>query len=240
MKKSILKQLTIIAIILLAGSVLAQNAEIKPVTVGQPMPDFTLPTYQGEEISISQLKGKNIMIIFPRGKFRPDVWCRMCVYQYADLAEIEKEKQIREKYNVEILFILPYNKEMVEDWVDKFPKKFAEIEAWKNPPEADKLTGGRKAWMEETRRVFPKKFEGKIPTPFPILIDAERKVSKSLGLYKPDWNNGKGPMNIPAVFIIDKNGTVQFKYLSQITFDRPGFDYLMKVLPCADYWGRSN
>ena len=178
MKKSTLKQLTIIAVILFAGSVLAQNAEIKPVTVGQPMPDFTLPTYQGEDITISQLKGKSIMLIFPRGKFEPEVWCRMCVYQYADLAEIEKEKQIRKKHNLEILFVLPYSKEMVEDWVDKFPKKFAEIEEWKNPPNADNLTGGRKEWMEETRRVFPKKFEGKIPMPFPILIDTGAKVSK--------------------------------------------------------------
>jgi len=240
-KKGLFLNLFLIAVLLLPCLVLAQNTELKPVTVGQPMPDFTLPTYQGEEITISNLKGKSILLIFPRGKFRPDVWCRMCVYQYADLVEIEKEKQIRKKHNLEILFVLPYNKEMVVDWVDKFPKKFAEIEEWKNPPNADKLTGGRKAWMEETRRVFPKKFDykkGEIPTPFPILIDDEAKVSKGLRLFTPDWNNGRGPMNIPTVFIIDKNGILQFKYVSQVTFDRPGFDYLSKVLPCVEYWGK--
>lgn len=31
-----------------------------------------------------------------------------------------------------------------------------------------------------------------------------------------------------------------YKHFSQNTFDRPGFDYLIKVLPCADYWGKSN
>jgi peroxiredoxin len=92
--------------------------------------------------------------------------------------------------------------------------------------------------MEETRRVFPKKFEGKIPTPFPILIDDGAVVSRGLRLFKPNWNTGNGPMNIPALFIIDKNGIVQFKYISQVTFDRPGFKYLSKVLPCVEYWGK--
>jgi peroxiredoxin len=237
-RKRLFFYLFLSAIILLPCLVFSQNAEIEPVTVGQPMPDFTLPTYQGEDIAISQLKGKSILLIFPRGKFQPDVWCRMCAYQYADLADIEKENQIRKKHNLEILFVLPYSKEMVEDWVDKFPKKFAEIEEWKNPPNANELTGGRKAWMEETRRVFPKKFEGKIPMPFPILIDAGAKVSKGLRLFAPDWNNGRGPMNIPAIFIIDKNGILQFKYISQVTFDRPGYEYLSKVLPCVEYWGK--
>ena len=239
-RKGLYLYLFLVATFLLPSIVLAQNTEIEPATVGQPMPDFTLPTYQGKDVTISQLKGKNIMFIFPRGKFQPDVWCRMCAYQYADLVDIEKEKQIRKKHNLEILFVLPYSKEMVVDWVDKFPKKFAEIEAWKNPPNADKVTGGRKEWMEETRRVFPKKFEGKIQMLFPILIDDGAKVSKGLRLFAPDWNNGRGPMNIPALYIIDKNGILQFKYISQVSFDRPRFDYLSKVLPCVEYWGKSN
>lgn len=36
--------------------------------------------------------------------------------------------------------------------------------------------------------------------------------------------------NIPTVYIVDKNGILQFKYLSQNTFDRPGPAYLLKVL----------
>jgi len=182
-RKGLFFHVLLTAIILLPGLVFTQDTEIKTVTAGQTMPDFTLPTYQGEDITLSQFKGKNILLIFPRGKFQPDVWCRMCVYQYADLVDIEKQKQIRKKYNLEILFVLPYSKEMVEDWVDKFPKKFAEIEAWKNPPNADKVTGRRKEWMEETRRVFPKKFEGKTPMLFPVLIDTEAKISKGLRLY---------------------------------------------------------
>ena len=242
-KKGLFFNLFLIAAILLPGLLYAQNAGIKPVTVGHAMPDFTLPTYQGGEITISQLKGKSIMIIFLRGLFKPGDWCHLGYYQYAELAELEKEKQIRKNNNLEILFVLPYNKEMGAEWFDEFPEKIADIEGWKNPPNADKLTGRRKAWMERIRNLCPMKIEykkGEVPTPFPILIDAEGKVSKGLGLLTPNWDGGQGPMNIPTVFIIDKNGTLQFKHLSQNTFDRPSFEYLLKVLPCADYWGKSN
>ena len=136
----------------------------------------------------------------------------------------------------------------VSNVLDEFEKISAtllnsHIEEWKNPPNADQLTGRRKAWMERIRKICPKKLvykKGEVPTPFPILIDAEAKVSKGLGIYQSSWDGGQGPMNVPTVYIIDKNGTLQFKHLSQNTFDRPTFDYLVKVLPCAEYWGRND
>ena len=83
------------------------------------------------------------------------------------------------------------------------------------------------------RKLFPKKYmykKGKVPTPFPILVDGERTVSKGLGIFSTDWNGSKIEQNIPTVFILDKKGTVQFKYISQNTFDRPGAEYLMKFI----------
>ncbi|UCC32641.1 MAG: redoxin family protein, partial [Phycisphaerales bacterium] len=210
----------------------AQNAGLRPVTVGQPMPEFTLATLQGGEITLSQLRGKNIMIIFLRGKFEPGDWCHLGYYQYVDLADIEAKEQIRKKHDVELLFVLSYDKEEVVQWFDEFPVKLSHIETWKNPPDADQLTGRRKAWMEKVRRMCPKRFvyeKGDVPTSIPILIDAGAEVSKGLGLFAPDWDGGQGPMNIPTVFLVDKKGTLQFKYVSQNTFDRPRFDYLMKV-----------
>jgi len=41
------------------------------VTLEEPMPDFTLPAYQGGVIKLSDLRGKNVMIIFPRGYAAP-------------------------------------------------------------------------------------------------------------------------------------------------------------------------
>jgi len=223
----------IIVIMIFSSPLFTQSTEIRPVTVGQPMPDFTLPIYQGGEVTLSQLNGKNIMLIFPRGLAGKDHWCHICNYQYAELSELEKELQLRKKYDLEIYFILPYGKEMIDDWFDKFPNQLTDIENWKNPPDPEKLNERMKNWMETAKRVFPRKFayaKGEIPSHIPILIDAGRTVSKGLGLFTTEWNNAKIEQNIPTIYIIDKTGTLQFKYMSQNTLDRPGFSYLRKFL----------
>ena len=87
--------------------------------------------------------------------------------------------------------------------------------------------------MAFARSYFPKSFsveKGKAPLPFPILIDADRKVSKGLGLFTEEWGGSKIEQNIPTIFIVDSEGVVQFKYMSQSTFDRPNPDYLLKFL----------
>lgn len=220
-------------VILTAGLLFAQGPEIRPVTVGQPMPEFTLPVLQGGEFSLTQLKGKNVMLFFPRGLAGKDHWCHICNYQYAELLEIEEKKKVREKYNLEIVYILPYSKEMIEQWIDAFPAQLADLENWKNPEDPEKLDERGKRRMTFARRAFPKSFafeKGKVPTPFPILIDGERTVSKGLGIFTEEWGGSKIDQNVPTVFLIDKEGIVQFKYFSQNTLDRPGFDYLLKFL----------
>jgi len=217
----------------LALILFSQTNEIKPVTLESAMPDFSLPVFQGGEMAISRLKGKNILLIFPRGHSRDNAWCHVCNYQYAEWAELEAKNQIREKYNVEVLFVLPYGKEAVTEWVDKFYDQLQDLEKGKNPPEPEKLDERGKSRTEFYKRVFPKSFsyeEGKVPLPFPILIDEGAKVSTGLGLFTTEWGGSKVEQNIPAVYIVDKNGILQFKYISQNTFDRPGPDYLLKVL----------
>ena len=211
----------------------AQTDEIRPVVVESPMPNFSLPVFQGGEMSISEIKGKNIMLIFPRGRSRENAWCHICNYQYAELAELEANHQIREKYNVEILFVLPYGKDLVTEWVDKFYDQLQDLEKGKNPPDQDKLDERGKRRMEFFRRVFPKNFpykKGEVPLPFPILMDDGAAISKGLGLFTTEWGGSKVEQNIPTVYIVDKNGILQFKYFSQNTFDRPGPDYLLRVL----------
>lgn len=219
-----------LCLIVLNISVLAQ---IRPVSVLQPMPNFTLPVYQEGEISLSQLKGKNVLLIFPRGLAGEDHWCHVCNYQYAELAELEIDQNIREKHNLEILFVLPYSKEMVQDWVDKFADQMADIENWKTPAEPEKLDERGRRRMEMVKRYFPKsyKFEkGKVLLPFPILIDADAVISKGLGVFTTEWGGSKIEQNIPTMYIIDKKGVLQFKYISQNTFDRPGPEYLLNFI----------
>jgi len=61
--------------------------------------------------------------------------------------------------------------------------------------------------MEFYRQLFPLDLsvkKGEVSTPFPILIDADRKLSKGLGLFMTEWG--------------------------QNTVDRPEYDYLFTVL----------
>jgi peroxiredoxin len=232
--KSFIKSSIVVFVFFVLTAISAQT-QVRPVSILQPMPDFTLPAYQGGEMGISQLKGKNLLLIFPRGLAGENHWCHVCNYQYAELAELESDQNIREKHNLEILFVLPYSKEMVQEWVDKFPQQMADIENWKNPAEPEKLDERGRRRMEMIRQYFPKSYtfeKGKVPLPFPILIDADASVSKGLGVFTTEWGGSEIEQNVPTIYIIDTEGILQFKYISQNTFDRPGPDYLQKILAC--------
>jgi len=197
------------------------------------MPDFSLRSYQGQEIRLSSLKGKNVMLIFPRGYAGPDRWCTICHYKYVELAELERTSQIRKKYNLEILFVLPYPREIVEKWLEVIPDQMAKIKNWKYPENLDRLDEKGKQSVERYRRLFPKDFslsKENIPLPFPILIDADHQVSSGLGLFTTSWGGSQVEQNIPAVYLIDERGILRFKYISQNTLDRPEYDYLLKIL----------
>lgn len=211
----------------------AQQADIRPVSLGQPMPDFNLPLYQGGELRFSSLQGKTVILVFPRGLASKTGWCHVCNYQYSELVEADQQQQIRKKNNFEILWVLPYSKEMIGQWIDAFPNQLADIENGKNPPK-DQPQDERAARRTETyRREFPKSYhfeKGKVPAPFPILVDADRTLSKGLGIFTEEWSGSKAEQNIPSVYIVDAKGIVQFKYISQNTFDRPHLPYLMKMI----------
>lgn len=235
MKKRVLAGILTMAAVLFfgPGMVQAQEQTIRPVSIQQPMPEFSLPIYQGGEFHLGDLKGKNVILIFPRGLAGEDHWCHVCNYQYAEWVEAEKNSQVRNDLTVEIVFVFPYGKEMLDGWVDKFTDQLTDLENWKNPQEPEKLDDRGKARLARSRAAFPKSFDyekGKIPMPFPILLDAERKLSSGLGIFREEWSGSKIDQNIPSVFILDKAGNVQFKYISQNTMDRPGVDYLLKFV----------
>ncbi len=237
MKRKIFQSFFIIFLILLISSAVFSQGEefIRPVRVGEQMPDFTLPVYQGGEVTLSKLRGKNVIIIFPRGLAGERHWCHVCNYQYAEISELELKKQIRKLNNVEILFILPYSREMIDDWVEKFTLQMDDLKKWKNPDTPEKLDEKGKKRVELLRKYFPKNYEyeeGKVPLPIPILIDSDRVVSGGLQLFTKEWSGSKIEQNIPAVFIVDEEGILRFKYISQNTFDRPDAEYLLNILSC--------
>jgi len=209
------------------------EARPQPAIVGQPMADFTLPVYQGGTLTLSSLRGKNVLILFPRGYAAENYWCTICNYRYVELAELEKAQKIREKYNLEILVVFPYAHDVVKAWLEALPGQLEPIRANKNPADPSKLDERGKVRMERSRMLYPADFsleKGAILAPFPILVDGERTLSRKLDLFRNEWSGSKVDQNIPSVYIIDAEGVLQFKYLGQNTMDRPGYGYLLKVL----------
>jgi len=209
-------------------------APLLPAIVGEPMTDFTLPVYGGGEFTLSKYKGKNVLLMFPRG-WVVNSWCTYCPYQYLELGELQKEKNIRKKYDLEIAFVLPYDNEKVKDWFDKLPDVLNTLETVKNPPaQGNPIQVEYGNWAKEH---FPKKFEvkkGEVPNDIPVIIDADRKLSNQLKLYTKFWDGVTSEQNITSVFIIDKKGILQFKYLGQMTEDRPSIDYLLDFIERMD------
>jgi peroxiredoxin len=202
-----------------------------PAFAGEPMPDFTLPVYGGGEFTLSEYKGKNVMLIFPRG-WIGNLWCPVCHYQYLEISDMEKQLNLRKKYNLEIVFVLPYSSEKVADWFEKVPQSLQIIDRWKNP-QGPNITALRQQIADFARKQYPKKYEyapQDVPRLFPVLVDADRKLSKRLFLFTNYWDEVTAEQNIPTIFIIDKTGKVQLKYQSQITFDRPSMNYLIEFI----------
>jgi len=201
------------------------------------MPDITLPAFQGGEVTLSDLRGKRVMLVFPRGFSRPGSWCHICPYQLAELAEYDAEADFRENSNLEILYVIPYGRETVREWMDAFPQLFQDIEERKNPPNAATLDEAGRARVERSKQVYPKTYHmepEEVERAFPILVDHDHAVSSGLGLFTTDWSGSTAEQNIPTILIIDENGILRFKYMSQNTVDRPPLDYLVWFLDKLD------
>jgi peroxiredoxin len=72
---------------------------------------------------------------------------------------------------------------------------------------------------------FLAKRDNTAKTPFPVLIDNERKVAKLYGVL--------GEEAIPSVFVIDKEGMLRFKYIGQDSTDSPPTEHLIEMLSIA-------
>lgn len=213
---------------------------LRPPTVGSPMPDLTLPVFQGGEITLSELRGQNVMIVFPRGLSRPGSWCHICPYQHSEMVEYEAGTNWQARSNLKVLFVLPYDQEMIGEWVDAYPQLLQDIHDGKNPPNAENLDDAGRARVERQKQIYPKDFSatvGSVPIPFPIMVDGERTVSEGLGFFTTDWSGSTAEQNVPTILIIDANGVLQFKYMSQNTIDRPPMEYLVQVVDLMNGMG---
>ncbi len=206
----------------------------QPAIVGEAFPDFSLPSLQGGRVSLSDLGGKNVLLVVPRVQYGERRWCTICNYGYAELAALDTTEQIRKAYEAEVVFVVPFGREVAQAWIEATPAELAKVKAWKNPPEPEKLDEKQRGRMERTRRMFPLDLSaepGQVAQPFPILLDEDRSLTSRLGLFTTEWGGTKAEQAIPSVFVLDKAGRVQFKYVAQTsTWDRPTSRYLLHVL----------
>jgi peroxiredoxin len=202
------------------------------VIAGDPMYDFSLPVYGGGTFDLSDHRGKNIMLIFPRG-WTGNNWCSYCPYQYLELEQLEKESEIMAKYDLEIAFVMPYSSERVKDWIEKFPDAMQTVENIKNPqqkPAANSIQADYSDWVKAN---FPIVFDVKKDDPhkiIPVLVDEERTLSRRLKIFTGFWDGVSAEQNIASVFIIDKKGILRLKYIGQMTEDRPTIEFLLDFI----------
>ncbi len=206
--------------VLSGGAALAE--EVHPAMLGEVMPGFALPSLQGGEVSLAALAGRNVVLVFPRVQYGEGKWCTICNYGYAELAALDAAEAVRRSANAEIVFVVPFGREVAQRWVDATPAELAKVRDWKNPPAGD---ANALAFAERVRRHLPLDLDpaqGAHGLPFPILLDPERTLSCGLGLFRTEWAGAKAEQQVPAVFVLDAKGVVRYKQIAQeSTWDRP-------------------
>jgi hypothetical protein len=203
--------------------------DLLPAIAGEAMPLFTLPVYGGGEFALQNHRGKNILLMFPRG-WVGNSWCLFCPYQYLDLADLEKKEQLRKKYNLEIVFVMPYSSERIADWFASFPATVKRLEGIRNPSGGTAVQNEFNAWAREH---YPKTFDLSAGVPdkaFPVLCDENRTLSKRLKIFTEFWDNAQSEQNMSAIYLVDKTGVLRWKYVSQMTEDRPSTEFMMQVI----------
>lgn len=230
MKKSFLP--LFILLFCLDISTYAQKRPLDLAVIGEMLGDFTLPVYQGGDFKLSSEKGKNLLLVFPRGYYDKDIWCDICSYEYLDIIDEFHNKKLDEKYNLDVIFVLPYDQATIKKWLADMPEVYRSFEESKTPPDTIKNERAL-IWARFSRRHYPKNLtinKGETPLPYKILADKDHVLSDRLEIFKTEWWGTKVEQNMPTVILLDVNGRVVFKYISQHTIDRPGSDYIKNVL----------
>jgi peroxiredoxin len=210
----------------------SQKRPLVMAIIGEPLKNFTLPVYQGGEFNLESERGKNLLLVFPRGYYDKDIWCDICSYEYLDLVDEFYNKKLAEKYNLDLVFILPYPDTTITRWLQEMPEVYESFEASKHME--DTLTNERAlTWVHFANKHFPKIFtinEEGVPKPYRILSDADHQFSERLEIFKTEWWGTKVEQNMPTLILLDQEGNVIFKYISQHTIDRPNSEYLKAMM----------
>lgn len=100
----------LLALLAIVAMAMMRNKQ-GPVSVGEQVPNFSLTTFAGEEINLSDLRGKVVVINFWAS------WCKPCEQEAADLEAAWRSYQARG----DVVFL-------GVDYVDTEPKAMAYLE----------------------------------------------------------------------------------------------------------------
>ena len=70
---------------------------------------------------------------------------------------------------------------------------------------------------------------GSIPSPFPLLVDADVAVIDRYGVRDPEVGE-HGPIARPAVFLLDREGVVRYAHVGADPTDRPALGAILLAL----------
>jgi peroxiredoxin len=213
------------------GATVGAEETLHPAVLGEVLPAFSLPSLQGGSVSLAALRGKNVVLVFPRVQYGDGQWCTICNYGYAELAELDAAEAVRRTTNAEIVFVVPFAREHARRWIDATPDELAKVRAWKNPKAGDEKA---LAFAEKVKRRLPLDLDpaqGARGLPLPILLDADHALTSGLGLFRTEWGGVKAEQLVPAVFVLDTAGVVRYKHVAQeSTWDRPSGREIVDVL----------
>ena len=223
--------LSVLLVLLFFNTSFSQIKPLDLAIISEQLKDFSLPAYNNGEFKLSDERGKNVLLVFPRGYYDKDAWCDICAYEYLDIIDEFNNKGLAEKYNLDLAFVLPYDTSTIKKWLEDLPEVYAELETSKHQ---DTVTNEKaKNWVRFANKHYPKTFsikKGETPQPFRILSDADHQLSERFDIFRKEWRGTTVDQNIPTYILVDKNGEVLFKYISQHTIDRPTSDYLERIM----------
>lgn len=138
---------------------LSKNKAKNDLTIGATAPDFTLPSIDGKDVTLSTLRGKTVLLDFW------GTWCYACIKGIPDL------KKVSEKYGNRLVILSIDCKDDKDTWIKNVEKYGME---WINVREDDSLPVSQKPTVRYNVTYFPTK----------IILDVNGRIQDiSVGEY---------------------------------------------------------
>ncbi len=184
---------------------MSSNIKKNGLNVGEIAPDFKANDIYNNTIQISLYRGKkNVLLFFSR--YIGCVWCQMFI------ADIKRYTEILKGLDTEVIVISESKEEVLKEYApsETFLKMISDPE--KKLYKLYKVDKHGK-WLSSK------------------VITESLKFLKYLRNYK--WLKGgvKGdPMQIPAIFLIGKDGNIKFSFVSDNIAEHPKIERIIEII----------